>query len=59
MNKVKVISSSDTQTIYIALLEKIYHKYGVLTQDVYERGYCGRGIAVKICCCGDNGDWGG
>ena len=56
MNKVKVISSSDTQTIYIALLEKIYHKYGVVTHDVYERGYCGRGIAVKICCCGDNGD---
>ena len=56
MNKVKVISSSDTQTICIALLGKNYHKYGVLTQDVYERGFRGRGIAVKIRVCGGNGD---
>ena len=59
MNKVKVVSSSDTQTTWIALLENNYHINVVATKVVYEIGVHGRGRVLNCHGCGVNGNLGG
>ena len=54
MNKVKVVPSSDTQT-----LENNYHRYGFSTQGVYVIVVNGRVRLGNGCVCGGNDDRGG